>query len=486
MFHGAWRLSVALVLVFGAEAALSRPVGGAEPKKPITEPQPFTHVVTARTAYYTTGPQQGRAPDGELPAGVKVQVLREGDNYSQVRTETGVTAYVATNVLKKLEEAGVESTNEVKAIANSNNQFAFDLYKRLREQDSNLFFSPASISTALAMTYAGAAGSTEKQMAQVLRYNLPAEQLHSGYGTLIKILNSRQPGYELTLANRLWANKGYPLQQDFLTLTREKYGSELAQVDFADQTEEARRTINTWVAEQTRGKIEDLIPPGVLDAMTRLVLTNAIYFKGAWAEEFSPNATQEAAFHLSSDRRTTAHLMHQTDSFRYAAIEDLQILELPYAGGDLSMIILLPTQVDGLPQLEDQLTAENLKSWLSRLRKRQVEVFLPKFKLTSQFALSQTLQALGLTLPFSDQADFSGISTAEDLMISEVIHQAYVDVNEEGSEAAAATGVILRPTAAPLPQEPVTFRADHPFVFVIRDNRTDTILFLGRVTNPKD
>lgn len=488
MFQGNYRVSLVLLLSLCTGPGLSKPICGAEPKQSTNESQAaFTHVITAETVYYTTGPQQGRPPDGKFPAGTKVQVLRESGSYSQVRTETETIAYVSTSALKKVEGTKpVLITDKARAVAQESNRFAFDLYNRLREQEGDLFLSPASISAALAMTYAGAVGETEKQMARVLHFNLPKAKLHAGYGTLTEILNSQQPGYRLNMANRLWAQKGYPFQPEFLTLTRDRYGAELAPVDFARQTEQARLAINAWVEEQTQGKIEDLIASGDLDAMTRLVLTNAIYFKGAWAKEFTKDATKDAAFHLSSDRRIMTPLMHQTDDFLYAAKDDLQILELPYAGGDLSMVILLPKQVDGLARLESQLTAEKVQQWTSDLRQRQVQVSLPKFKLTSRFYLSEVLQSLGLTLPFSPQADFSGISTAEDLMISEVIHKAFVDVNEEGTEAAAATAVTIRVTAAPIVQEPVVFRADRPFLFFLRDNRTQAVLFLGRLTNPQE
>jgi serpin B len=378
----------------------------------------------------------------------------------------------------------VEVTDDMRAAARSGNEFAFDLYGRLKGGEGNLFFSPASISTALAMTYAGAAGQTEREMAGVLHFDLPQRRLHAAYGTLGEVLNASNKNYQLSTANRLWAAKTFPFRPEYLTLTRQSYGAELAQLDFA-RTEEARRTINGWVEQRTNNRIQDLIPPGVLERYTRLVLTNAIYFKGNWADEFHKGVTEDQPFRLVDGGKTNAPLMRQTNDFRYGEADGLQLVELSYAGGDLSMLILLPREV-GLEPLEKQLTAENVERWSSEMGSREVELYLPRFKTTSQFRLSQTLAAMGMPLAFSDDADFSGMSSAEALKISEVVHKAFVEVNEQGTEAAAATGVVLAPTsAAPGVQEPpVVFRADRPFAFLIRDGRTGAILFLGRVADP--
>jgi len=471
-------LLLSFVLIAGSTVQAAAPPGPSE----------FTHLIGTRTAYYTTGPQQGRPPDGELAVGTKVKLVRSAGSYTLVQAENGVSAYVSSNALKKIgEEHPVQVTPQVRQAAESSNQFAFDLYEQLHAQPGNLFFSPASISTALTMTSAGARGQTQQQMQGVLHLRPADEQLHAGFGTLGKLLNSGgdQQGYRLSMANRLWGQETYPFQPDFVQLTRAQYGAELAQVNFA-QSEPARRLINTWVAEQTQDKITDLIAPGVLDAMTRLVLTNAIYFKGAWDEEFSKQATQDAPFHLAANRQAAVPLMHQVDDFRYAEAEGLQLLELPYAKNRLSMLVLLPKQPDGLTGLEGKLAADSVARWTTGLRKQKVRVYLPRFTMTAQFQLADVLKSMGMPLAFSDQADFSGIATAEELKIDAVIHKAFVDVNEEGTEAAAATAVTLAPTSAIVDrQEPVLFRADHPFVFLIRDQQTGAILFLGRLTDPK-
>jgi serpin B len=375
-------------------------------------------------------------------------------------------------------------TEELRAVAESNNQFAFDVYKRLGESEGNLLFSPASISTALAMTFAGAGGETKTQIANVLHFDRPESETMLGFGTLTSILNSNEPGYRLNMANRLWAQKGHRFEQPFLAITRDRFMAELEPLDFA-QSEQARQTINSWVEKETGGKIQDLIPSGLLNEMTRLVLTNAIYFKGMWESPFSKSATEDAPFHLSNDKQLHVPMMLKVEDFGYFAADAVDVLELPYGGRDLSMVVLLPKKFDGLSELEAQLTSESVRDLTSKLRNREVRVYMPKFKTTSEFMMSDVLRAMGMPLAFSDQADFSGISVDEALKISEVVHKAFVDVNEEGTEAAAATGIAIAPTSAVSPEEPPTFRADHPFVFFIRDNRTGAVLFLGRVVNPK-
>jgi serpin B len=378
----------------------------------------------------------------------------------------------------------IEITEDARQAAQSSNAFAFDLYSELRRQDGNLFYSPASISTALAMTYAGAAGDTGRQMAEVLHFDQADEPLHSGFGTLGRLLNGQNRGVRLQMGNRLWGAKGYPFLPGFLAATREHYGAELLQLDFA-QPEPSRQAINRWIEQQTGGKIQNLVPSGAVSPDTRLVLTNAIYFHGAWQDEFWKNATKPAPFHRTKTAQNQVPLMHRSGHFGYSETENVQVLSLPYVGGELSMVILLPKEIDGLEKLESRLRAETLDGWIASQGSKLVNVFLPKFKVTSQFSLAQTLRSMGMELAFSDQADFSRMSSAEDVMLSEVIHKAFVDVNEEGTEAAAATAVIA-PRAAPVsePEKPIEFRADHPFVFLIRDNRTQAVLFLGRMVNP--
>jgi serpin B len=376
-------------------------------------------------------------------------------------------------------------TTDLPTVVEGSNRFALDLYARLRTgKADNLFFSPGSLSIALAMTYAGARGQTAEQMAQVLHFGLPQEKLHPAFGDLRRAWDFKgKDDNRLSVANRLWGQQGFHFLPGFLAVTRERYGAELAQVDFTRQTEQARQRINAWVEEQTQGKIQDLIPTGVLDAMTRLILTNAIYFKGEWTEPFRKEATQVAPFLISASQHTEVPLMYRMDGFRYWAGDGLKVLELPYGKGDLVMLVLLPDEIEGLSALEARLTTDSLSRWQSGLRRQEVRVNLPRFKLTSQFQLADVLKAMGMTRAFTPgEADLTGMSSEEELFLSAVIHKAYVDVNEEGTEAAAATGVAVKSARAIL--KPAVFRADHPFVFLIRDNRTGSILFLGRLMNP--
>jgi len=377
---------------------------------------------------------------------------------------------------------------DVKALAADTDAFAADLYDRLADEKGNLFFSPYSIESALAMVYGGARGETAAQMTRVLHFSLPPAQLHPAAGQLINSLEAAgtvdgKPACALVVANALWSQKRFPYQPAFQNLVSRNYGGSLEEVDFAE-FEAVRKQINGWVEKQTRDKIKELIQPGNIDGNTRLVLTNAIYFKGAWADPFKKELTKTEPFHVDADRTVPVELMHQQHEFAYMETDDMQAVELPYAGQRLSMVVLLPKKVDGLAALEKQLTAEMINRWVEQLRGREVELSLPKFTMTCQFELAATLQAMGMTDAFSGKADFSGISTAEGMAISKVIHKAFVEVNEEGTEAAAATAVLMGPTGAfRKPAPPVVFRADHPFVFMIRDRETGVILFVGRMVD---
>jgi serpin B len=374
------------------------------------------------------------------------------------------------------------------AVVNGNNAFAFDLYARLRDKDGNLFFSPYSISTALAMTYGGARGDTAAEMAKTLHFDLTPDQLHPAFAALQAELQAKgKHKYQLNIANRLWGQQGYPWLPEFLKLTRTNYGAELAELDFRGATEQSRQAINGWVEEQTKNKIKELLKPGVLQRNTKLVLTNAIYFKAAWFSQF-PKDTRKGDFHLATDQKVSVPLMRQHGEYSFLDGKSLQALRLPYEGHDLDMIVLLPRKVDGLPALEKELTAAQLEGWLKKMTAYRVDVTLPKFKITSQFNLEDELAKMGMPLAFNEnKADFSGMATKEQLYISKVIHKAFVDVDEKGTEAAAATAVIIAaPTGAPIIRRlpTATFRADHPFLFVIRDTRTGSVLFVGRVANP--
>lgn len=376
--------------------------------------------------------------------------------------------------------------SEIEAVVDGNTAFALDLYSRLKDEDGNLFFSPYSISVALAMTYAGARENTAQQMSQTLRFSLDPQRLHPAFEKLEERLEALQEegNVQLEIANSLWPHKSYPILEEYIGLVKKYYGVKITPLDYAADTEAARRIINEWVEEKTKDKIKDMIGPGVLDALTRLVLVNAIYFKGNWADQFEEELTKDAPFHPLSGESIEVPMMKQQETFGYAEHEDLQILQMPYAGDEMSMLVLLPKNMDGLADLQSVFNEESLEEWLRSIRKKEVLVFLPKFKVTSQFRLDEALASMGMPDAFSpEKADLSGIDgEPHRLYIGAVIHKAFVDVNEEGTEAAASTAVGF--ALASMPEPVPTFRADHPFIFMIRDNNTGSILFMGRIVDP--
>jgi serpin B len=372
-------------------------------------------------------------------------------------------------------------------LVNGNNTFAVELYGQLARKTGNLFFSPASISTALGMAYAGAAGSTAAEMQKALQFTLPPDRLHPAMGALLNSLNASHPGYQLRVADALWAQEGEAFLPAYLALTGAHYGAGFHPVDFAKVPDEVRRTINQWIERQTEDKIKDLLQPGVVTTDTRLVLTNAIYFKANWQSQFEKTRTQGEDFHLSASETVRAPLMHREGAYNYFDGGTFQVLEIPYKGAELSMFVFLPKDPGGLPALEQSLTPPELKRWLGELHaESKVILTLPKFKMTRAFELDKALSAMGMKQAFArGAADFSAMTGKRDLWISAAIHKAYVDVDEEGTEAAAATATTFMTLSMRPPKpEPVVFRADHPFLFVIRDNRSRGILFMGRVADP--
>lgn len=371
----------------------------------------------------------------------------------------------------------------LQAVVTGNSEFAMDLYKKISVSDSNnnIFFSPFSISTALSMTYAGARGNTAKQMADTMHFRLVPSELHPAFGDLAAALQSDNKGYRLEIANALWGQEGYEFQPDFLALIQKYYNGGFNTVDFVDQTEVSRGIINRWVEQKTNDKIRDLLPQGSLTSLTRLVLTNAIYFKGDWVTKFKPEETMLSTFHIQSDGIVNVPMMHQSGNFRYAEIDGVKILELPYVGGDLSMVVVLPKTT--VAEFDQALDVNRLNDWLAKATERDVDIFLPKFKFETKYELNDILSGMGMADAFDlPPADFSGISGKKDLYITKVIHKAVIEVNEEGSEAAAATAVILGTKSVRIKPE---FKADRPFLFFIRHNSTGSILFLGRVMNPE-
>jgi serpin B len=417
----------------------------------------------------------------------------------------GLLIMLAANSTFAAQPAATKPNEDVGLVTRGNNSFALQLYQSLRTREGNLFFSPYSISAATVMAYAGAVGETQQQMANVLclptsaeslqklgvtRPPLTQDQFARVFGGIIKNLNARAAGgkYELRVANALWGQKDYRFLPAFTRLVEQQYGGKLQQVDYISAADAARQTINAWIEGQTNGRIKDLIGPGVLNTMTRLVLTNAIYFKGEWAKPFEKSLTRSMTFVFVSGRPVRVPMMQQQTVCGYGETDKLQLLELPYAGKELSLVILLPKDHRAMAALEESLTPENVTKWLDEMREQEVSMYVPKFTTTSRLTLAQTLQAMGITNAFSPaRADFSAMTGKREFFISEVIHQAYVEVNEEGTEASAATAIVVETSGTVfVPRDPIpVFRADHPFVFLIRDKISGSILFLGRMMDPR-
>jgi serpin B len=381
------------------------------------------------------------------------------------------------------------STSEQTLLVEGNSAFAFELYQELKEKEGNLFYSPYSISLALAMTYAGASGETAEQMAATLQFLLDQNRLHPAFNWLDAELAKRGEGAEgkdgegfrLNIVNAIWGQKDYTFLSTFLDVLAENYGAGLRILDFMTEPEESRVTINDWVSNQTEGRIEDLIPPGAIDALTRLVLTNAIYFNAAWKYPFNENITADGSFYLLDGGQVIVPMMQQTKLFGYTEGEGYQAVQLLYDGNELSMVILLPAS-GNFAAFEEGLQAQQVSDIINDLRYPEVSLTMPKFEFESEFSLKDTLTEMGMPIAFSGAADFSGMTGNRELFISGVVHKAFVSVDEAGTEAAAATAVIL-PSSGP-PEPPAEVTIDHPFIFLIRDIKTGAIIFVGRVLNP--
>ncbi|NGM68380.1 serpin family protein [Natronolimnobius sp. AArcel1] len=384
-----------------------------------------------------------------------------------------------------------------------NIDFSLAVLEQLREDDpeSNLFLSPYSISVALAMTYAGARGETAAEMADALRYNLESDDLHAAFGALEAEFERRNEdgaevdepygmegeaseddlGFELSSANSVWAEADFPFDEDYVDLLEAYYGAGERLVDFSGSPDEAREEINAWVEEQTNDRIEELLPEGSVDSSTRLVLTNAVYFLAAWEHDFDPAETEPATFTGLDGSETELELMHQSEELEYAAMDGHQLVELPYANGETSMVVILPADGE-FEAFEESLSTDQLGELLEETSRPQVDLALPKFGLESEFSLVETMDALGMERAFGSGADFSGMLEGDDggLFISEIVHQSFIEVDEEGTEAAAATAVAMDESA---PADHVEVTVDRPFLFYIRDLPTETPLFWGRVVD---
>jgi serpin B len=378
--------------------------------------------------------------------------------------------------------------DDLRALVDNNNAFAFDLFRSVRTQDGNLIYSPYSISLALAMTYAGARGATESQMAQTLHF-LPQDQLHPAFNALDlqlaehgKAQSEEETPFQLNIANAVWAEQTYPFLQSFLDTIALNYGGGIRLADFINGYEAVRKEINNWVSDQTEEKIKDLIPEGVLSPDTRMALVNAIYFKADWLSPFNADSTRDAPFQLLDGSEVTVPTMNQDAFIPYSKGNGWQAIEMAYQGETAAMDIIVPDE-GRFKEVEASLDPQTASAILSNLQPTSVSLGLPKFKFESEFRLADQLKALGMPDAFDpDIADFSGMSERNDLYISAVLHKAFVAVDEKGTEAAAATAVIVDVASAPVFD--VTLTIDRPFIFLIRDIPTGQILFVGRVLNP--
>ena len=389
----------------------------------------------------------------------------------------------------RITSPAVSQTDEATLVA-GNDAFAFDVYKYLRAGDGNIFFSPYSLSEVLAMTYGGARGNTEKEMAAALEFQLPQDKLHLAFDALDLALASRGQGakgkdqqpFRLHVVNAIWGQTGFDFLPSYLELLAENYGSGLRILDFQKNPESSRVAINNWVAQQTEQKIKDLIPEGSITDMTRLVLTNAIYFNAAWLNQFDKNSTKPGDFTLKNGSKVSVPMMHEQESFNYSSGDGYQVVELPYDGNELSMVILLPDQ-GKFDSFEASLTGQSVTGIIQGMKSRTVQLSMPKFTTEQSFGLKSALTSLGMKDAFAPGlADFSGMDGKKDLYIQDVVHKAFIAVDEAGTEAAAASGVIVGTTA--VPSDIVKLDINRPFIYLIHDIQTGTILFLGRVMNP--
>lgn len=363
------------------------------------------------------------------------------------------------------------------------NSFAIDLYKELiKSGDKNIFFSPISISLAMGMTYAGSDGETKAQVAKALYFPLDDKSFHKEMGSIQKsIAGKSTKGVEISLANQLWVDKSYKFDCSYLKLASKSYDAPVQLMNFRTKPDESRQEINRWVEQKTKNRIKDLLPSGSISDITTLVLTNAIYFKGQWANKFEESKTQDGDFTLLNGSKVKSRMMNANGKYKVYQGNDLKIIELPYVGDSFSMLVLLPNENSSIKSLEKGLQQKELNHFIDLMTDSDVRLSLPKFKFESGYELKPILSTLGMPIAFSNQADLSRMSGKKDLKIDEVFHKAFVEVSEEGTEAAAATAVVVVRKSFSIP---IDFIANRPFLFIIRENASGNILFIGRMVNP--
>ncbi len=390
------------------------------------------------------------------------------------------------------EESPELPAGDLEVLVQGNSEFALDLFHQIRNSDGNLFYSPYSISSALAMTYAGARENTAREMAAGLHFNLPQERLHPGFNKLERELTSRgdielpeESGdpFQINIANAIWGQQNFQFETDFLDTLARSYGAGLRLLDFVNKPDESRQEINRWVEDETQEKIQDLLPEGSIDSDTRLVLSNAIYFNAGWQEPFQADRTKDGLFNTLDGEKIEVPMMEHDESktFPYFQEDGFQAFEMPYVGGEMSMLVLLPDPGE-FKSFEKNFSLELLEKIEDGLASQSLQLTFPKFEYESELSLARTLAGMGMPEAFSSTADFSGMTGGKDLFISDVFHKAFVSVDEEGTEAAAATAVVMKLTSMPV--DPLEISVDRPFLFLIRDRVTGSVLFIGKVVNP--
>jgi len=371
----------------------------------------------------------------------------------------------------------------IKGIIEGNNKFAFDLYFNLKDKEGNIFFSPFSISSAFLICYEGSRGNTKKEIEDAFGFPSKEEIRRPNFAEILNEINKKDKKYILNTANALWIQKDYKILNEYKEIVKKYYDSEIQNVDFIKEGEKSRRIINSWVEEKTNGKIKDLIPEGGVDVLTRAIITNAIYFKGKWLKKFDEKNTYEGDFYISENEKIKVFMMKmEREIFNYYEDEKVQVLEIPYDGNEISFFIFLPKSFD-INSINDYLNYDKFKEIKEKMVKEEIDIHIPKFKIETKYFLNDVLYEIGIKDAFSDiKADFSGITGKKELFISKVLHKAYALVNEEGTEAAAATGIVMEITSV-RPRK--VFKADHPFVFIIHENKYGNILFFGRIIKPE-
>lgn len=372
---------------------------------------------------------------------------------------------------------------QTSAVEEANNKFAIDLFHKIAENETgNIFFSPVSITSAMGMTCVGAKDETQTQIEKVFHFPHDSKNFHSELGDIQKRYNSLSAkGVEISMVNKLWAEKTYKINKPYIKQVKKNYSSSIELVDFIQQPESARSKINSYISDQTKNRINELLPVGSINSLARLVLTNAIYFKGDWQTQFVSKKTKEADFFISSEKKEPCQMMSTNGNFKLFEENDYQALELPYKGDNLSMLIILPTEGIDIKAFQKNLQYSTLKDIVAGLSKQEVWVLLPRFKSTTGYQLKPILTDMGMPIPFSNEANFTKISSKNDLKIFDVYHKAFVEVNEKGTEAAAATAVVIGVKSV---MRSFKFEANRPFIYVIRDTKTGIVLFMGRLSNP--